>query len=376
MRLLAVTAIGGAVLLLWLILGPVTDWAAGPEVHRLPDREEAAAINAVRQTLLQASGGTAALSALVFTATNYLLNRRGQFTDRYTAAIAQLASEKMEERIGGIYALEHVMLESERDHSTVVEVLVSFVRENAPVREQPTGASGHGRWMHPPTGIDDAPTDTERDRPATDIQAALSVISRRPKRPEPHPLDLNRTDLRGANLRSASLAAANLQGARLAHADLTGADLDGAYLRGTRLEGACLRDARLNDTHLWRARLSDAVLGGTQLNRAFLWRAQLQHADLRDAQLNDAVLRDARLEGAHLWNAQLNGADLKGAHLTGAFLWDAQLNGADLKGAKLDHADMKGVRLADAKLAGAEVGGVRGLSPEQMAAVAEATGIV
>ncbi|WP_017622957.1 pentapeptide repeat-containing protein [Nocardiopsis chromatogenes] len=265
---LAVVVVG---LVLVLLLGPFTDWVAGPVVHDLGGKDEAAALNQVRTTVLQAVGGTAALSALVFTAVNYRLNRRGQFTERYATAIGHLASDKMEERIGGIYSLEHIMRESERDHATVVEVLSAFVRENAPAPVEAPKAppDGRGRWMHPPTGTPDPSGQVERrERPSTDVQAALTVIGRRPRRPEANPVDLHETDLQGANLLGARLEHAVLLGARLEHANLVVAGLEHADLRGARLEHADLRGARLEHANLRGARLEHANLEGAVLTGA------------------------------------------------------------------------------------------------------------
>ena len=52
-------------------------------------------------------------------------------TDRYTKAIEQLGSDKLDVRIGGIYALERVARDSARDHPTVMEVLTAFIREHS-----------------------------------------------------------------------------------------------------------------------------------------------------------------------------------------------------------------------------------------------------
>jgi hypothetical protein len=96
------------------------------------------------------AAGAGALIALIYTARKHALDRQmfalseqGQVTDRYSTAIAQLASDKLEERIGGIYALERILADSERDHSTVVEVLAAFVREHAPQPELPARSRGN-----------------------------------------------------------------------------------------------------------------------------------------------------------------------------------------------------------------------------------------
>ena len=58
----------------------------------------------------------------MFTALNFNLSRRafelteqGQVTDRFTRAIEQLGSDKLDVRIGRIYALERVARDSVKD---------------------------------------------------------------------------------------------------------------------------------------------------------------------------------------------------------------------------------------------------------------------
>jgi hypothetical protein len=125
-------------------------------VAALRGKDAADAVNAVRQTLpAAAAAGLAAAVGLAFTARTFYLSRRGQVTDRYTKAVALLASDKMAERVGAVYALEHVMVQSPVDHDTVVNVLVTFnpssaSRESRGLaidvrRRQPRGASGTRR---------------------------------------------------------------------------------------------------------------------------------------------------------------------------------------------------------------------------------------
>jgi hypothetical protein len=91
----AILAAAAVIVVLALLLGPITSWAGGSTVRHLTGKNKADAINGVRQTLLQAAAGTAALTVLVFTGLTFTLNRRGQVTDRYTKAIGLLASEKL-----------------------------------------------------------------------------------------------------------------------------------------------------------------------------------------------------------------------------------------------------------------------------------------
>jgi hypothetical protein len=247
----------------WWLLVPAADWLAHHDVGSAKGPLLQTARDAARGRLLTLGAGLFAAGALVYTARTFGLSREGQVTDRYAKAIEQLGSDKLDVRIGGIYALERVARDSAADHPTVMEVLTAFVREHS--REQSP---------LPEHGTDPAPPPERRP----DVQAALTVVGRRhASRDIPgRPIDLARADLTGANLADALFFRANLTGARLAHADLTGADLAAAHLA---------------------------------------------HADLTGARLAQADLFRAKLADARLARADLRGADLTGADLTGALVW-------------------------------------------------------
>ena len=139
----------------------------------------------------------------------------GHITDRFTKAIAQLGDCKMAIRLGGIYALERIAKDSEKDHGPIMEVLTAYVRENAPSREE------------------EEDTPEAPGPPPTDIQAILTVIGRRETTDDNrlnNPLDLSYTQLSGANLTGANLTGANLTGADLFETDLFETDLCGVSL--------------------------------------------------------------------------------------------------------------------------------------------------
>jgi hypothetical protein len=57
---------------------------------------------------------------------------KGRVTERLTRAIDQLGHQNLDVRLGCIYALERIAVDSERDRSTIAEVLTAFVRGHAP----------------------------------------------------------------------------------------------------------------------------------------------------------------------------------------------------------------------------------------------------
>ena len=73
-------------------------------------------------------------------------------TQTFTRAIDQLGSDKMEVRLGGVYALERVARSSQQDHWMIMETLTAFVREHAPAPE-PEYVDGAPLPIKPGVGI-------------------------------------------------------------------------------------------------------------------------------------------------------------------------------------------------------------------------------
>lgn len=239
------------------------------------------------------------------------ITEQGQVTDRFTKAIEQLGSDKdrLDVRIGGMYALERIARDSPRDQPAVIEVLSAYIREHS--REE---------WLVPRS--DEDPTLERATRP--DIQAALTVIGRRDATNDRYPVDLQKAELYGADLRDAHLARAKLFDAKLEQADLRDADLFQANLAIAKLDSADLRGADLRGAYLVGTDFSGADLTGADLSAANLYRASLIVTDLTRAHL-----AYAELAGAHFGQTILTGADL-----TGSGLGDSDLSDSDLTDAK------------------------------------------
>src|ERR1700730_2149526 len=184
-------------------------------------------------------------------------------SNQVSKGFEQLASDKTARRLGGIYALEGVMNTSERPEQyrgPVLEMLCAFVREYTIGK-------------------------TVSEKPAIDIQAALTVIGRRKGQELP---DLAKVNIPGAtlgraNLRGADLNSADLNSAYLSRVDLSGANLIGANLTGTNLTGANLSRTNLRSADLSGANLRGANLIGTNLSVAYPIGAYLTGANLRAA---------------------------------------------------------------------------------------------
>ncbi|QFY09565.1 hypothetical protein GBF35_25545 [Nonomuraea phyllanthi] len=370
--------------LVW-VLGPGARWVVDLDVDvtKLPEKDLATAADAVRGRALAIATGLVALAAVYYTARNAETARRaveltqqtstrtlelteqGQVTDRYTKAIQQLSdADNPHIRIGGIYALERIAQDSERDRHTVQEVLTAFVRAYVRDPAPPSAIAKEGEKSQDLRG-------PRVPEVRADVQAALTVIGRA----DMSDADLRRADLAGANLIRATLIGAKLEGADLSNSLLAEANLAKAWLSNATLLRAVLIKANLSKTILEAAALSHALLAevkltgadltgaklisadltgadltGATLHQANLAAAKMERADLSDAILTYAQLSRTELVDARLIRVKLNGADLTDANLFGADLTNADLFGADLTGANLSAANLTGVDLSYTKL--------------------------
>ena len=250
-----------AVFAVFVWLGP--PWLDASRLKALTPVQRETAIDALRGRMLQLGAGVAAVTALVYTARNFNLSRESHVTDRYTKAIGQLGSDALDVRLGAIYALERIMIDSPRDHPTIVEVLAAFIGE-------------HSRLSRTRQAELEAAEETGLITSETDVRAAATVLGRRPRGRE------ERGDL----------------------------ILSGAYLAGATLAGAYLSGANLTRANLTRANLTGANLAFVNLTRADLTSADLTGANLTSADLSVANLTRANLTGTNLTGANLAGVEL------------------------------------------------------------------
>jgi Pentapeptide repeats (8 copies) len=242
----------------WLLFMPAADWLARQDAGSASGALLQPARDAARGQLLALGAGLFAAGALIFTARNVTLARRafelieqGQVTDRYTRAVEQLGSDKLDVRVGGIYALERVARHSARDQPMVMEVLAAFIRE-------------HSREQWPPS---DRRGLQRKHSMRPDLQAAITVVGRRDVKHDIQPVDLTAADLSYARLTGANLTAACLGFTDLSHAYLSGATFSGGNLLGANLRGAVIDGADFTGADLAGADLTIA-LAGTSLPAA------------------------------------------------------------------------------------------------------------
>ena len=260
-------------------------------------------INEARKTLATILGGAVLLAGGYFTWQNVKVQqdslkasqesaqnalsvaRQGQITERFAKAVEQLGAvdasgkPKLEVRLGAIYSLEAIAEESESFYLPIVEVLSTYIRVNAPAAQEESPAK---TASHVPEESQNEPASAKEQHPRADIQAILTVLGRRDRKYErtDHPVDLFRTDLRGANFRLARLEGIDLTEAHLEKANFFKAHLDGSFLVAAHLDSAALYGATLRGAHLQFADLYGAFLSGSDLSGADLRGTNLERANL------------------------------------------------------------------------------------------------
>jgi hypothetical protein len=369
LHLSAAGLLGGTLVLLGVLLillsvfflpGYLTSTSHMTGSRNLSASDYLKAQNDVRGTLLQGVAGLILVIGALGTWRQIRIAREGQITERFTRAVDQLGSDKLDIRMGGVYALERIATNSVSDRAAITEILTAYVREHSPWRS--VGLSGSKKewsvrlkngalfaWSRL-RALTRAVTSSRAANElealqvrVPDVQAVMTVLARIPKGGAK--IDLHGSDLRGLTLS---------YGADLRRADLTGSILSGAELDGCDLRDADLTDAELHKTSLFNAKLGGALIFNADLTESKLAGARFGAGEpvgslkaTTYASLSGSILRRVNLRGSDLRYTTLNDVDLRGSDLQGAILRGAHLEGADLRDATLQRTDYEDADLTD-----------------------------
>jgi uncharacterized protein YjbI with pentapeptide repeats len=312
--------------------------------------------NSYRATLAQILGGIAIGIGLYYTWRRVIIaekelkiSQEGQITERFTRAVDQLGRKELEIKLGGIYALERIANESDKDYWPIMEILTAYVRMHSNVKvtenknDTPTS-------MEVQVNENATTEDQEVGTIPLDIQAVLTVLTRRRysiDSGETEELNLKEVYLQKAELVDYHLEGANLEKAHLEETNLMFTHFKGACLKYAHLEEATLihtyfENADLRWAHLEGVHGTHVSLNGTDMSQAHLEKANLFESQLQGTRLEGAYLQDTGLSMSHFEGANLQNAHLEGAKLNEAYLKGAYCRGANFEGTDFLKADLKG----------------------------------
>ncbi|SDG05853.1 Pentapeptide repeat-containing protein [Methanolobus vulcani] len=258
--------------------------------YNLNSKELAELENAFRVTLVQILGGIVLFAGVYFTwrrvsATekNVLILEEGQITERFTRAVEHLGSDKTEIRLGGIYALERIAKDSEKDHWSIMEILTAYIRENSP------------RKLADDSGIDDILP--------IEIRSIIEVINWRNNESENehNVLDFSYSYLQYANFNSSKLKYASFVDSYIWGGKFVEADLE----RSTFLF------AELNNSDLSNANLTESIFVEADLTNTIIKNASVKNAQFAGATFKNADCQKTSFEGTYFSNANFEEADLR-----------------------------------------------------------------
>jgi hypothetical protein len=162
------------------------------------EKDKSTIQNGVYTTLVQALGGIILSITAYIGYRNFKVTEDKQVTERFSKSIEHLGNEKIDIRLGGIYALEQISIDSSKYHWTIMEILSAFVRE----KSKETSSK-------------------KLEKMKEDIQAALTVMNRRCAEQDPQGEKIN---LMQVNLKLVEFQAANISGVNLSRSDFTSAN--------------------------------------------------------------------------------------------------------------------------------------------------------
>jgi uncharacterized protein YjbI with pentapeptide repeats len=260
------------------------------------EKDETSIQNSIYITLVQTVGGLILIVTAYVGYRNFMIGEENlkigqknlkvsedkQVTERFSKSIEHLGNkDAINVRLGGIYALEQIAIDSPKYHWTIVEILSAFVREKSTIDKS------------------DSEGVVFPERKTTiDIKAAIAVIARR---------DITYDEKKIIDLRQVYLEKMEFE----SKANLNGVNLSGAILSGAELIEVNLNGAILSGAELIEVKLSGANLSGANLSGAYLNGAELIGVDLNGANLSGAELIGVDLNGANLSRADLSGANLR-----------------------------------------------------------------
>jgi hypothetical protein len=216
----------------------------------------------------------------------------GKSAEIMATAFAGLGGLDIHTRVGAIFTLERHARDRPTDQGPIVQTLAAFVRERCPA---PAPKLVGGSYQNPSPEAIYLP-------PATDIQAAVTVLGRRERANDPPNTRL-------------SLARVNLSGYDLSDGDFSGASFRGAYLGATNFAGAKITRADFQMAMLETADFYGAKAQEASFSAAYCGQTRFAHCDLTGARFVESDLRDADFTGAILQRADLVGAALDGVKI-------------------------------------------------------------
>jgi hypothetical protein len=215
-------------------------------------------------------------------------------------------------RLGALYILERLGIESGDSAASVLNSILDFIRSETDTRRAPgprkeSALPGQERLL---------PNDVQT---AIDVIGRLRILGRIPLSLK---IDLSWCDLSGARLRGWDLSGIDLHRAILDDADLSHTNFDNANLpycsfRRARVVGSSFRWAVLFSADFTSALAVDCDFSDAMMVKATLHAVEMHNCSFRSSMLQNAIIESARLQNADFSEAQATGAKVENSEIEG-----------------------------------------------------------
>jgi uncharacterized protein YjbI with pentapeptide repeats len=207
------------------------------------------------------------------------------------------SSPNIEARLGALYSLERLLLESQKDQRAILETICAYVRENSPLEAPESEASSLFKRGEIP------PTPTRR----ADVQAAITVIGRRPEAIQSRAVQEGwRLDLRNSNLIAYDFSTLNYDRADFTNSFLNNARMQGASFAHCVFFGTFMRGAKMQNANFKSSTFVNCFFENSELENTGFSLATFQEADLRAEKVSSIAIEGANLENAFDYSLQFS----------------------------------------------------------------------
>ena len=272
---------------------------------------------------------------------------KNEMDRKFKSTASLLGSDDAFARMGAIYSLYQIAIESEAHRVQAAAALCKYVRSKTQEKSYKKLCYWH---------------------PLAEIQTAIDVLFKdTPGETGLYPRfpNLPPANLTGARLDGTNFAKTKCQTAIFKKSSLYGADFSGAYCRDADFRNAlCVRaifaDADCRDANFRKANCQEANFAKAHCQRALFSGAQCQGANFSSARCLMVKFNHAHFQDANFQGALCQGASFSKANCQGANFAFSQCQGALFNNAECQCADFRGTRCQGARFSnticeGAEV---------------------
>lgn len=276
--------------------------------------------------------------------------REEKFVDEYITVTGSTKKDvvsktvpNIEIRLGGIYALEKIAKDHKSLHMPVMEILCSYVRQNAENSD-----------------FDNQNESDEKSEKSEiikkliriDVQAAVSVIGRRNMSiideeiigdgrkdisfEDDVRFDLSNCRFTGLNMKGLTFSRANFERSVFVDSNFDDAYFDRTNFSKSEFKNVTMQNIKVNGCKLDESRFIDIYIGEAIFNRTWISRVFFENVRILDSKMLNCHFYDSQMKTADFYRCDLSGSFLSRTDFSGSRFAFVVFDGSDFWYTNLD----------------------------------------